>query len=155
MAPVKVEELEKYVGARVVLHVAVADPEPGEPDTEEVEGLLLSGNAAGAFLRKKGSSNGTIYEPHQIVDIGYAPQKLVKLGSKRMDEIEHGKARRHLSLYHAIFLKTLNAEEFDEAAALEYHRNVDHSVLGHHHAPKPVTAEDAAELESDDDDGEG
>lgn len=157
MAPIKAEELEKYVGARVVLHVSIEGAGPGEPDTEEVEGVLLSGNAAGAFLRKKGSSQGSIYEPHQIVDIGYAPQKLVKLGSKRMDPIEHGKARRHLALYHSVPLAQLNGsgtEEdpgMDEGAALEFHERIDHSDLAHHHAPKSASSDAAG---SSDDDGE-
>lgn len=145
---VAVEELEKFSGKRVVLHVQQEDG-----TLAEIEGKVEAASAAGIAFKAKGKSNIDLVEPSQIEEIQAAPETPKKPTRKRRNLVEKGKAIQHLLDMHGVPLSW--AKEATEEQAFEYHEGLDHSDLGHYHkAAKEKGSSEREQALSDEGDDE-
>lgn len=127
---VSIEEIQNFVGKDVILHVALPD---GKQD--EREGVIKMATSAGIVFRPRGSSNVELVQPGDAVEVALAPAKIKPVVRKRLDPIELGKARQHLVDRHGVDMDW--AKNANEQEAFDYHKNLDHSKLGHFHEVKP------------------
>ena len=134
---VAVAELEANIGKQVVLHLKQEDG-----SLKELEGKLEAASAAGLAFKEKGKSNLDLYMPDQVESLQAAPDKPKSVSQKKIKPIVEGQARQHLLDRHGVPLDW--AKKASEKEAFEYHKNLDHSNLGHVHVEPEQTDRDKA-----------
>ena len=123
---VAVEDLQSFVEKEAILHLIQEDG-----TLKEVTGTIKAATVAGVPFKTKGKSGLDLLTVEQIEEISYAPVKPKAVVQKKLKPIEYGQARQHLIDRHGVELSW--GKEADERSAFEYHKDLDHSNLGHRH----------------------
>jgi hypothetical protein len=143
MTAVAAESLAEYAGQKVVLTYTNKDG-----NEVKLEGTAEAASAAGLVIKPKGRQNLELIEPDQIKDIAYAPDKPKKLAQGEVLNLKYGQGRKHILDRHGIALS--EAEKLPEEDALNWHKGVDHTDLGHVHVETKTKAKkDEAEGDSE------
>lgn len=142
--PVIGEELAKFDGKQVILHVIQDDG-----SAAELEGKVEAASESGLAFREKGKRDVDLLEPSQIEEIALAPAKPKKVTQKKLKPISEQNIRQHLVDRHG--MTRTEAGQLTDAEAFEKHENIDHADLGHRHVmededdnSESESAEDAA-----------
>ena len=132
-----VDNVEKFIGKKVVLTLNLKEPNADGQTAEEHEGTVEAAHGGMAMFKYKGKTSATLLELADIEAIDYAPERAKKLARKTLKVVEFGQARNHLLERHGYTLTQVNG--LTEQEADDQHLAIDHeaSDLGHVHGDKP------------------
>jgi hypothetical protein len=103
----------------------------------------MAANGMGLLIKPKGRTSAELIEADSIEQVVIVPNKPKQIKSKSLKVVTLEDARSHLAERHGTSLAWINTAT--DQSALEYHKTLDHSDLGHNHDPKPVKDESPAE----------
>jgi hypothetical protein len=127
--------LEDYEGKRVTVVRLLPEPNEQGHSVEEVTGVVEQARSGlGIILKPKGRASVELISEKEIDNIVEASAPARKLKSRRLDPVEAGKVKSHLAQAHGTSLTWINQATASQAE--QYHKELDHSDLGHHHAEK-------------------
>lgn len=126
-------ELAKWQDQKVVVTYNLDEPNADGHTAEEVEGVVTAANEGIALVIKPtGKTMMKLIKAKNIEQIIAAPSTLRIFKQKEIRPAGLDTVRQHLLDRHGVQLSWING--VDEAKALAFHEDLDHSNLGHAHA---------------------
>jgi hypothetical protein len=135
-------ELQQFVGKDVrVLFTAENN------GTEEQFGQIKVATVAGVGWTQKGKPGAELKKPEDFYEVELAAAKPKAVTQKKLKPIAEGQMRQHLADKHGTSLQWCKSAT--EQQAVDFHKTIDHSDLGHNHEAKDKPADERTEALSD------
>lgn len=120
-----IEKYRPWIGREVVV-VANAEKSDGTKLAVEIRGELRAVHVEGIMIRPKGRTTPEMVSTSEIEKFDLYDELPKPISSKRLADVAFGSIRQHLADRHGVSLNDLNAPDFTEAHAYDFHLD-DHS----------------------------